>query len=213
MKYLDLNNWNRKEHYEFFSRMEEPFYGICLDVDVTKAYDLCKAHQLSFFIYYHYLSITAVNQVEPFKYRIVDNKVVIYDTIHVNTVLIRKDTSFCFSYISYTPDFKTFEKAAQQAMQQIEQTTGIGLGPETSRSDAVHYSAIPWIKFTGLTHARSFSFPDSIPKISFGKITQVGQKRMMPIAIYVHHGLMDAYHVGLYVDCFQELLQRDHLLI
>ena len=40
-------------------------------------------------------------------------------------------------------------------------------------------------------------------------MVQDGQRRIMPIAIYVHHGLMDAYHVGLYVDRFQELLQRD----
>jgi len=210
MKHLDIENWNRKEHYEFFSRMEEPFFGVCLDLDVTKAYTLCKARKISFFIYYHYLSITAVNEIESFKYRIVDDKIVICDTIHVNTILIRKDTSFCFTYFPYTPNFKTFEQAAQEAIQQIEHTTGIGLGPETSRPDAIHYSAIPWIKFTGLTHARSFSYRDSVPKISFGKMVQDGQRRIMPIAIYVHHGLMDAYHVGLYVDRFQELLQRDY---
>ena len=209
MQLLDLENWNRKEHFEFFSRMEEPYFGICLDVEVTKAYDFCKSNDISFFLYYHYLSTKAVNEVAAFKYRIDGKQVVIHDTIHVNTIVIREDTSFCFVYIQYSPDFKTFEQMALQRMAEVEQTTGIGLSKNTSRPDAIHYSAIPWIKFTGLTHARSFSFPDSVPKISFGKMYQEGEQRKMPIAIYVHHGLVDAYHVGLYVDCFQELLNNN----
>ncbi len=208
MQFLDIDNWNRKEHYEFFSRMEEPFFGICLEVEVTKAYDFCKTNGISFFIYSHYLSTKAVNEIEAFKYRIAEKQVVIYDMIHVNTIVIRKDTSFCFTYMQYTPDFKMFEQGALKAMAQVAHTSGIGLEDNTSRPDTIHYSTIPWIKFTGLTHARSYSFPDSVPKISFGKIVQEGNQRKMPLAIYVHHGLMDAYHVGLYVDCFQELMNR-----
>jgi chloramphenicol O-acetyltransferase type A len=28
----------------------------------------------------------------------------------------------------------------------------------------------------------------------------------MSMSIHVHHGLMDGYHVGQFVDCFQELM-------
>jgi chloramphenicol O-acetyltransferase type A len=35
----------------------------------------------------------------------------------------------------------------------------------------IHFSAIPWLNFTSLSHARSYTFPDSSPKISFGKMT------------------------------------------
>jgi chloramphenicol O-acetyltransferase type A len=34
----------------------------------------------------------------------------------------------------------------------------------------IHFSAIPWLNFTSLSHARSYTFPDSSP-ISFGKMT------------------------------------------
>jgi chloramphenicol O-acetyltransferase type A len=29
----------------------------------------------------------------------------------------------------------------------------------------IHFSAIPWLDFTSLSHARSYTFPDSCPKI------------------------------------------------
>ena len=28
MKKLDLQNWNRKEHYEFFKNFDNPYFGI-----------------------------------------------------------------------------------------------------------------------------------------------------------------------------------------
>jgi len=33
-------------------------------------------------------------------------------------------------------------------------------------------------------------------------------KRTMSMSIHVHHGLMDGYHVGQFVDCFQELMNN-----
>jgi chloramphenicol O-acetyltransferase type A len=65
---------------------------------------------------------------------------------------------------------------------------------------------VPWIRFTSLSHARAFSFPDSIPKISFGKMVEEGGRQSMPMSIHVHHALMDGFHVGQYIDLFEELM-------
>ncbi|HNZ72690.1 MAG TPA: CatA-like O-acetyltransferase, partial [Prolixibacteraceae bacterium] len=65
---------------------------------------------------------------------------------------------------------------------------------------------IPWLDFTGISHARSFSHPDSCPKISFGKVTEKEGIKTMPVSVHVHHALVDGYHVGLFIDKFQDLL-------
>ncbi len=71
----------------------------------------------------------------------------------------------------------------------------------------IHFSAIPWVDFTALSHARSFTFADSCTTISFGKMSiSENRKRTMPISVYVHHGLMDGLHVGKFVDYFQDLM-------
>ena len=73
----------------------------------------------------------------------------------------------------------------------------------------IHFSAIPWLNFTSLSHARSYSYPDSCPKISFGKMTTLDNgKKMMPLSVHVHHGLMDGMHVGKFVALFQELMNQ-----
>ena len=70
----------------------------------------------------------------------------------------------------------------------------------------MHFSSLPWLDFTSFSHARSFSFPDSSPKISFGKMTESKGKKSFSVSIHVHHGLVDGFHVGQFVEKFQELM-------
>ena len=41
-KLVDINSWNRKDHYNFFKNFDEPFYGIVANVDSTFAYNKAK---------------------------------------------------------------------------------------------------------------------------------------------------------------------------
>ncbi|MGF1925369.1 MAG: CatA-like O-acetyltransferase, partial [Bacteroidia bacterium] len=81
---LDLNAWNRKDHYSFFSAFEEPFFGVTVDVDCTKAYRTAKEMGVSFFQYYLHKSLFAANEIEPFRYRIIENEVWIYDQVNAS---------------------------------------------------------------------------------------------------------------------------------
>jgi chloramphenicol O-acetyltransferase type A len=78
MKIIDINGWNRKEHFEFFSKMASPYFGISTEVDCTQAYKNAKENGYSFFAYYLHKSMIAVNAVEELKLRIVDNQVVLF---------------------------------------------------------------------------------------------------------------------------------------
>jgi chloramphenicol O-acetyltransferase type A len=73
----------------------------------------------------------------------------------------------------------------------------------------IHYSAMPWINFTSVSHARSFSFRDSSPKITFGKMAPQGDSLVMPLSIHVHHALMDASTVAAFITRFQQLMNQD----
>lgn len=84
------------------------------------------------------------------------------------------------------------------------QTTS-GLLTREYPENLIHFSALPWINFTSFSHARSFTWPDSCPKISFGKMMDENGKKTMS-SIHVHHGLMDGYHVGEFVNLFEQLM-------
>jgi len=203
---LDLENWPRKDHFIFFNTFEEPFFGVCVDIDCTIAYHKCKQQGHGFFLYYLHQCLAAANAIEAFRLRIENDQVYLYDHVHASAVINRTDTTFGFSYIDYVSDFESFKTEARKEIDRVQNTKG--LIPAGSGDNVIHISAMPWLKFTSLSHARSFSFKDSCPKISFGKMTMVDGKQLMPVSIHVNHALMDGYHVSLFVDEFQKRMNQ-----
>lgn len=63
---IDLEHWNRKEHFLFFGSMDDPFFGLTTQIDVTSIYKEAKADHASFFLYSLHKIMTAVNEVEEF---------------------------------------------------------------------------------------------------------------------------------------------------
>ena len=203
---LDLNTWNRKEHFLFFKQMEEPFYGITTSIDCTKAYAKAKELGVSFFSYYLHKTLSAVNAIENFRYRIIEDEVYVFDVIDASATVMREDTTFGFSYMPYAENPIDFAQIVQIEIARIQTTTGVFTReyPE----NLIHFSALPWINFSSLSHARSFTWPDSCPKISYGKLLDENGKKTMPISVHVHHGLVDGYHVGLFLDALQQLMNE-----
>ncbi|RFZ84333.1 chloramphenicol acetyltransferase [Mucilaginibacter terrenus] len=206
-KKIDLDNWSRKEHFEFFNKFEEPYYSVVVNVDVTKAYSNAKEQGLSFFLYYLHCALSAVNQVESFKYRVEGTELFLYDKINVSPTVDRADGSFGFGFIEFEPELKSFVQTASATLERLRAATGL-FSPNSDRQDVIHFSALPWLNFTGLTHARSFTWRDSVPKVSVGKVTEDNGRKLMPVSVTVHHGLTDGRHVGEFVELFQQWLDQ-----
>lgn len=203
---LNLETWNRKEHFLFFKQMEEPFFGVTITVDCTKAYEKAKEIGVSFFTFYLHKTLVAVNSIEPFRYRILNDEVYIFDRIDVSSTILREDKTFGFSQIAFSEYLNEFAENTKNEIARIQSTTGLFIREYSE--NLIHFSALPWINFTSFSHARSFSWPDSCPKISFGKMVDENGKKTMSMSIHVHHGLMDGYHVGEFIELFQKLMDN-----
>ncbi len=143
------------------------------------------------FLFYLYRALRAANTVQAFRYRINDKRVFLYDEVHASPTINRPDGTFGFAYMDYHEEEQQFCAAAEKAAAEVRRSTG--LIPAMSGENVIHFSAMPWIDFTAVSHARCFSFPDSCPKISFGKMTEEKSIRTMPVSVHVHHALVDGY--------------------
>ena len=200
---IDIENWARKPHFEFFNAFEEPYYGICVNIDCTTAYRFAKNAGVSVFLYYVYKSLSAAQRIEPFKYRIEEGDVFLHDQIDAGSTISRSNGTFGYGHILYRENLEEFMEGANRV---VEQVRGANDLVRTTAPNVIRYSALPWIDFTSISHARMFSRPDSCPWISFGKMTENNGKRSMPVSIHVHHALVDGLHVGQYIECFQDLM-------
>jgi len=203
---LDLTTWNRKEHFLFFKQMEEPFFGVTIPIDCTIAYEKSKELHISFFTYYLHKTLIAVNTIEPFRLRIIEDEIYIFEKIDASATILREDNTFAFSYMEYSNDMTLFAETTKKEIERIRNTSG--LITREFPENLIHFSAMPWINFSSFSHARSLTFPDSCPKISFSKMMDENGKKTMNMSIHVHHGLMDGYTVGEFISCFEELMKN-----
>lgn len=205
---IDVDSWNRKELYCFFKDFAEPFYGITADIDVTKLYLKCKSENQSFFVGSLYKILSAVNRCEPFRLRIESGELYRYDKIHVSPSIGKDNGTFAFSFMHYHPDFSLFKSEVENEIEKVKKVDGMNYTADAARQDTIHFSAIPWVRFTSLSHARYLKGEDSAPKISTGKITRSGDKYIMPLSVHVHHSLVDGKDVGEFIDLLQAIMDE-----
>lgn len=195
-QFIDLEHWNRKEHFKFFSAFDDPFFGITTLVDFTNIYRRCKEERKSFFLYSVHFLLQCVNETEAFRLRIEGGQVVKYDTIHVSPTIGREDGTFGFGFFEYDADLDLFIQKAEKEIERVRNGSGLSFSDHTEREDLIRYSALPWFVFSEMKHAVSFGRGDSVPRISTGKLVKENDKYLLPVSITVHHALVDGRDVA-----------------
>jgi chloramphenicol O-acetyltransferase type A len=204
---IDLATWARAPHFEFFREFLEPCYGITFRVDCTDGYTYAKAKGYSFFQYCLFWTLSAAQTIEAFKLRIEEDRLVRYERLDAGSVIDRPDGTFGFGHFLYDANATKFLTEAKEEVARVRNATEL-LRPEVN--NIIRYSALPWIDFTSITHAQKFAQADSCPRITFGKMTEVNGCRSMPIAVHVHHALVDGRDVGLFVEKLQQFKISDY---
>jgi chloramphenicol O-acetyltransferase type A len=203
---IDIKNWKRREHFEFFNQFDEPLFGITVKVECASAYKTAKEKGYPFSLYYLYLSLKVVNEIEEFRYRIEDNKVYCYESVGAGPTIFREDETFGYGFYPFYEDIEVFMQNALLENERVKANTGLCFSEP--REDIIHYSTLPWADFTAVNHARLWDAARSVPKITFGKLTRDGDKMWLPVDIHANHALMDGFHVGKFVERFQALLHQ-----
>lgn len=201
---INLSTWKRSEHFEVFKNFDEPLFGITVKVECSIAYKKAKELGYKFSNYYLYLSLKAANEIEEFRYRIESDKVYCYESVGASPTIFRENETYGCGYMNYYKDIAKFMKHANIEVDRVKAERGLKF--PISGENIIHYSTLPWADFTSVNHARKLNIGRSIPKITFGKIIHNGESMWMPVDIHVNHALMDGFHVGKFVNRFQELL-------
>jgi chloramphenicol O-acetyltransferase type A len=206
---IDLKTWERGPLFGLFSGFTDPYHGVCIRVDCTESFRFAKDKGLSVFLTLLHRSLVAANAVENFRTRVVDGAVWEYGTIHGGSAIGRANGTIGFGDYVYQPELVPFVRAASA---EVERVKGRDDLERSSHQNLIRYSVLPWFDFTSISHAMNLSKPDSAPKITFGKITEAGGRRTMPVSIHVHHGLVDGLHVAQFVERFEQALESPDAL-
>ncbi|HNV70674.1 MAG TPA: chloramphenicol acetyltransferase [Candidatus Ozemobacteraceae bacterium] len=206
-KHIDPRTWERRDQFDFFMAFDQPFFNVCTEVRLTNLRTAARQSGSSIFLAFLHAALTAAHQVPAFRQRLDGDQVVEYDRVHTAVTVRSAHDTFRFCWLDYVPEFAPFQQAARERMEKAAQETG-PLEPHGGRTDVIHVSSLPWIRFTSLMHPRKSGKSDSVPKLVFGRFFEQNGEVLLPLSIEVHHALADGIHIAHFLDSYQSIL--DH---
>ncbi len=206
MKFVDIEKWNRKNHYNYFKELDYPHFNICGNIDITKFYRYIKDNKSPFFISFLYVATKTANNIKEFRFRIREDKVVEHEIVNPSFTIMSESEVFSFCTSKFIDEFNDFKTNTSKKIEETK--NNVIIEDEPGRDDLLYITSIPWISFTNITHPIQMNPADSIPRIAWGKYFEENGKIKLPLSVQVHHALVDGVHVGQYFNMIQEILDN-----
>lgn len=211
MREISLRTWGRSEHFKVYSRFEQPHFGMCANVDVTSFYPFMRERGYSFTVSIVYVLARVANSIPEFRHRIRKDYVVEHEVVHPSTTILVEGDLFSFCTIDYLEDFSGFAARAAERIAYVKEHPS--LKDEPGQDNLLFMTPIPWVSFTSFMHPLPTLPPDSVPRFAWGKRFEEGGTLKMPLAVQVHHALMDGLHMGKFYAAVQEYLTVPALIL
>ena len=205
---LDLDRWPRRDAYAFFRGYAKPWFSVCVKLDVAalKAAVAASGHG-SFWLAYHFAAMRVANAGEALRLRFDPGPPGVrrLARVHAGTTVLRRDGSFGMLTLQQADNWPAFVALNEAAVAAAQDPAAPFLPEDTLPADEglIHTTTLPWLHFTSFEHAREQERDADVPKLAFGRAERDGARLWMPLALEVHHALVDGLHVGEYVQALQ----------
>lgn len=204
MQTIDYEKWERRELYEFFSPMSNPFFSVTFNVDVTELYDYVKPRGLSFYYALTYLVTKAVNSVTALRYAMRDGAPVLFDERKPSFTDLKHGADTF--HIVTMPCEGSLEDFCLAAKQKSEAQTFF-IDPNSEGDDLIFISCLPWVELTALTNERSFVKDDAVPRIAWGRYRSENGRKILGMSLELNHAFADGKHIGDFATELRRLME------
>lgn len=197
---IDEKVWERTLHCSIFRNSIEPAFCVTFEADITNFLSKIRERKYSFTLAVVYAVCHCANEIEAFRYRFMDGKVVLYDRIDTAFTYLNKETElFKVVNVPMQDSIEQYiELAAKTAAEQKEYFTG-PLG-----NDVFQCSPLPWVRFTHISHTNSGNKDNATPLFDWGKYYRKHERIFMPVSVQAHHSFVDGIHIGKFADRLQK---------
>ena len=192
MSYAVVEDYHRRGHFDYYRGYENPFYSMTFELDVTRLKAFADDHGYRTYLNLCYFFTRAAQQIEDFRYRWKDDKIVLYESIHPGLTVPAAGGSFTYAHFSFDPDVHRFNREADRVWPSSDQP---GTLAAADRDDFIFFTSIPGAVFTGFTHAWN-SRTDGAPRVAFGRLRERDGRRMVPVGVQVNHCFIDGRALG-----------------
>lgn len=203
-KIIDEKTWSRAIHCAIFRNYIEPNFCVTFEVDVTNFYKKIKAQNLSFTLSMVYSVCKCANDIENFRYRFLDDKIVLFDKIDTAFTLLDKNTElFKVVNVPFVENLQDYVKLAKKISDAQKEYFKAPLG-----NDIFQCSPMNFLTYTHISHTISGKKDISTPIFDWGKFREVEGKLFMPLSVQVHHSFVDGIHIGKFSERLKKYLDE-----
>lgn len=204
---IDRQSWSRKEYFEHYYSSVPCTYSMNVRLDITEIVE--SRHRLYPAMLYAISVI--VNRHSEFRTSVNEKGEVgvFSEMIPCYTVFHKKNETFSNIWTEYHPRFSKFLDAYQKDMEKYGSILQMEAKPNTP-INTFPVSMIPWTTFEGFNLNLQKGYEYLLPIFTMGKYYEENNRYWLPLAVQVHHGVCDGFHVCRFINELQELLwQKD----
>ncbi len=199
----EIKNFDREELFYKFNEKSNPFIFVTTEIEVTPLYNLCKKLRNHYATIGYYVT-KAVNETEAFKYRYEDGKFYKYDKLNPRFTQMTKDKNNIGTFeVNMSNDYQNFIKEYKKTEQKFLENK---ITTPYNDKGKILFSCEPWFNFTSLTIP--FDKEDTVPEIVWDKFRFREEKCYLHFMITVHHGFVDGYHIGEFLNTFKGIINN-----
>ena len=102
---LDLEQYQRRQHFEYFRSLANPYVGVTVEIDLTDFFDKIRQKNIPFFLSFLYIVGNAANSIPQLRQRIFGGSQIIeFDKCPSSITVLKADESFAYCDIHpHTP--------------------------------------------------------------------------------------------------------------
>ena len=201
-RYIPMEQYARREHFEYFKGLAYPYVGVTVNVEITDWLAAVKKRQLPFFHSFLYAAANAANGVREFRQRIEGDGIIEFEKCLSSYTVALEDETYCYCTLDTSKPFGEFLGYAKEEQRKAVEEKNL-----TDGEDSLSFffiSSLPWLSYH--TIIQPVPMPaDSNPRITWGKYFAQGEKIFIPVSLLCHHALVD----GIHISKFYEQLQKE----
>lgn len=197
MSYRIVEDYYRQEHFDFFRAYEMPFYNITFNLDITAVKAFAEERRYPAYLTQCFFFARAMSRIEDFRYRVVDDRIVLYDHLEIAATLPAPNGAFSFAHFEHAPDLESFLRRAKTESQRAREKASL---KATAEGNTILFTSLPGVRFTGMTHATPPDRSDGRARVAFGQFFEESGRLMVPVGLGVNHIFIDGAALGRLVE-------------
>ncbi|SDX34447.1 chloramphenicol O-acetyltransferase type A [Marininema mesophilum] len=204
---IDIDRWGRKPYFEHYMKESKCTYSITVNLNITTLLNMIRNKNVKLYPVFIYMVSRVINLYTEFRTSFNDKRQLGYwDEMSPSyTIFHKEDHTFSVTWTDYSNDFSLFYKRYLRDLEQFGNKKGLWSRGELP-ANTFSISFLPWVSFTGFNLNLYNDAEYLLPIITGGKYFSVGEEVFLPVSLQVHHAVCDGYHVSIFVNDLQKLV-------